>query len=72
MTYDRDNPKIKVHSIFIDKDAFMLLMKQYAIKWEFETFIVHSDKNRYKAKCADSECDWKIYPKIQNDYISIM
>lgn len=22
---------------------------------------MHSDISRYKAKCVDSECDWKIY-----------
>jgi hypothetical protein len=48
--YDRDNPKIEVHSTFVDKDEFMLLMKQYAIKREFEIFIVHCDRNRYRAK----------------------
>jgi hypothetical protein len=52
MTYDRENLKIEVNSTFVGKDAFMLLMKQYAIKWEFETFVVHSDRNRYRAKCA--------------------
>jgi hypothetical protein len=62
-TYDQDNPNIEVHSTFVDKDEFMLLMKQYANKREFEIFVVHSDRNRYRAKCADLECDWKIYVK---------
>jgi CO dehydrogenase/acetyl-CoA synthase epsilon subunit len=63
MTYDGDNPKLVVGSTFIDKDDFMLLMKQYAIKKDFETFVVHSDRSRYRAKCIDLECDWKIYTK---------
>jgi hypothetical protein len=58
-TYDRDNPDIKQGSTFVDKNAFVLLMKQFAIKREFETFVVHSDKSRYRAKCADPECEWK-------------
>ena len=62
-TYDRDNPKIEVGSTFVDKDAFMLVIKQYAIKREFETSVEHSDKSRYRAKCADEECEWKIHAK---------
>src|SRR5207237_7242199 len=52
-TYDRDNPEIVVESTFEDKGAFIDLIKQYAIKHEFETFVVHSDTTRYRAKCAD-------------------
>jgi hypothetical protein len=62
-TYDRDNPVIKQGSTFADKDAFLLIIKQYAIKREFQTFVEHSDSKRYRAKCADSECEWKVYAK---------
>jgi len=62
-TYDRDNPDIKKGSTFVDKNAFVLLMKQFAIKREFETFVVHSDKSRYRAKCVDPECEWKVHAK---------
>ena len=34
-TYDRDNPDIKKGCTFADKVAFMLVIKQYAIKREF-------------------------------------
>jgi len=34
-TYDRDNPDIKAGSTFADKNAFMLVIKQYAIKGSF-------------------------------------
>lgn len=62
-TYDRDNPDIKKGSTFLDKDAFVLLIKQFAIKREFETFVVHSDKSKYGVKCTDPEFEWKIYAK---------
>jgi len=62
-TYDRDNPDIKAGSTFADKNAFMLVIKQYAIKREFQTFVEHSDKSRYRARCADSECEWKVHAK---------
>jgi len=38
-------------------------MKQFAIKREFETFVVHSDKSRYRAKCVNPECEWKVHAK---------
>jgi hypothetical protein len=62
-TYDRDNYEIKGGSTFVDKDAFLLVIKQYATKREFQTFVEHSDKSRYRTKCANSQCDWKIYAK---------
>ena len=62
-TYDRDNPDINEGSTFPDKDAFRLVIKQYAIKREFQTFVEHSDKSRYRARCADSECEWKVHAK---------
>jgi hypothetical protein len=43
-TYDRDNPKVKAGSTFVDKKAFKLVVKQYAIKREFQTFVDHSDR----------------------------
>jgi len=52
-TYDRDNPDIKEGSTFTDRKAFILMIKQYAIKKEFQTFVEHSDKSRYRARCAD-------------------
>jgi len=62
-TYDRHNPDIKEGSTFTDKKAFILMIKHYAIKREFQTFIEHSDKSRYRARCADSECGWKVHAK---------
>ena len=62
-TYDRDNPEIKAGSTFVDKDAFKLVIKQYAITREFQTFVEHSDKVRYRARCADPTCEWKVHAK---------
>ena len=61
--YDRDNPEIKTGSTFVDKDAFKLVIKQYAITREFQTFVEHSDKVRYRARCADPTCEWKVHAK---------
>uniref|UniRef100_K3ZCA2 Transposase MuDR plant domain-containing protein n=1 Tax=Setaria italica TaxID=4555 RepID=K3ZCA2_SETIT len=62
-TYDRGNPEIKKGSTFADKDTFILVIKQHAIKREFQTFVEHRDTIRYRARCADSACEWKIHAK---------
>ena len=62
-SHDKENPIIKVGDTFIDKDAFVYNIKQYAIKNQFETRLEHSDKERYRARCADNNCNWRVYAK---------
>jgi len=62
-SHDKENPIIKVGDTFADKIAFRHTIKQYAIKNEFETRIEHSDKERYRARCADENCDWRVFAK---------
>ena len=38
-------------------------MRTYAIKNEFETRVEHSDTSRYRAKCADQNCDRRVFAK---------
>jgi hypothetical protein len=62
-SHDSENPVIKEGDTFVDKIAFVHTIKQYAIKNEFETRIEHSDKERYRARCVDENCDWRVYAK---------
>jgi hypothetical protein len=62
-SHDSENPVIKEGNTFVDKIAFVHSIKQYAIKNEFETRIKHSDKERYRARCVDENCDWRVYAK---------
>ncbi|CAN6220616.1 unnamed protein product [Urochloa humidicola] len=62
-SHDEENPTIKVGDTFADKNAFIHTIKQYAIKNEFETRLEHSDKERYRARCADAACEWRVYAK---------
>jgi len=61
--YGIENPIIKEGDTFGDKDEFILSMRTYAIKNEFETRVEHSDTSRYRAKCADQNCDWRVFAK---------
>jgi hypothetical protein len=62
-TYDKDNPVIKEGDTFVDKAEFIETIKTYAIKNEFQSTIEHSDTTRYRARCADPECGWRIFAK---------
>ncbi|XP_035814835.1 uncharacterized protein [Zea mays] len=62
-TYDHENPVIKEGDTFEDKAEFLKTIRTYAIKNEFETKIVHSDRERYRARCKDVSCEWKIFAK---------
>jgi len=62
-TYDRENPVIKEGDTFEDKADFLETIRTYAIRNEFETAIEHSDKERYRARCNDDNCEWKVYAK---------
>lgn len=62
-SHDTENPVIKEGDTFVDKIAFVHTIKQYAIINEFETSLEHSDKERYRARCADDSCDWRVFAK---------
>ena len=59
-SHDKENPIIKEGDTFVDKNAFVHTIRQYAIKNEFETMIEHSDTKRYRARCADQNCNWSV------------
>ena len=48
---------------YLQTNAFVHTIRQYAIINEFETRIEHSDKERYMARCADKDCDWRVFAK---------
>jgi hypothetical protein len=62
-TYDPGNPIIKEKDTFGDKEEFIQIMRTYCIKNNFETMVEHSDKKRYRARCADENCEWRVYVK---------
>ncbi|CAD6263937.1 unnamed protein product [Miscanthus lutarioriparius] len=62
-SHDKENPIIKEGDTFVDKNAFVHTTRQYAIKNELETMIEHSDTKRYRARCADQNCNWRVFAK---------
>lgn len=55
-TYDRDNPDIKEGSTFPDKKTFKLMIQQYAIKREFQTFVEYIYLQKSSKKIQERIC----------------
>jgi hypothetical protein len=65
--HDKNNPRIEVGATFPDSQAFKVALRQVAIRedWSFDTD--YSDPERFRAKCKDKDCPWRIHAsKIKN------
>uniref|UniRef100_A0ACD5U590 Uncharacterized protein n=1 Tax=Avena sativa TaxID=4498 RepID=A0ACD5U590_AVESA len=59
--HDKSNPRIAVGATFPDSKAFKVALRQLAIRedWSFDT--EYSDPQRFRAKCTDKDCPWRIH-----------
>lgn len=65
--HDKNNPRITVGATFPDSKAFKVALRQVAIRedWSFDT--EYSDPERFRAKCTDEDCPWRIHAsKLKN------
>ena len=65
--HDKNNPRIEVGATFPDSQAFKVALRQVAIRedWSFDT--EYSEPERFRAKCKDKDCPWRIHAsKIKN------
>ncbi|KAM0830504.1 hypothetical protein ACQ4PT_066157 [Festuca glaucescens] len=65
--HDKNNPRIEVGATFPDSKAFKVALRQVAIRedWSFDT--EYSEPQRFRAKCTDEDCPWRIHAsKIKN------
>uniref|UniRef100_A0A0A9EX55 Transposase MuDR plant domain-containing protein n=1 Tax=Arundo donax TaxID=35708 RepID=A0A0A9EX55_ARUDO len=59
--HDKENPTIQIKATFSDKVTFVLALRQNAIKEEYDFHIEHSDSDRFRARCTNRECGWRIH-----------
>ena len=52
---------LQVGTIFNNAAELKLACKAHAIQANFEFVTVKSDKRRYKIKCKDEDCGWKLH-----------
>lgn len=75
ISYDPDNPEMKLGALFPSMAEFRLAVIQWAINKEFELGISKTDRNRYDGYCKGSDnCPWHIHarPKIPGGDIMCM
>ena len=65
--WDRDNLDMSVGTCYPNMDEFRLAVRQHAIRKEFELDTEHSNKERFKGKCAALGCPWFIRARTQHD-----
>ena len=65
--HDKNNPRIEVGATFPNSKAFKVSLRQLAIRedWSFDT--EYSEPQRFRAKCIDEDCPWRIHAsKLKN------
>ncbi|KAF0911781.1 hypothetical protein E2562_012282, partial [Oryza meyeriana var. granulata] len=70
--YDKDDPPMKVGSIYPNINEFRLAIAQHVIKKEFEFNIIRSESGQYTANCAAEGCKWRIHAYVVADGVTIM
>jgi hypothetical protein len=70
--HDKSNPRIVVGATFLDSKAFKVALRQLAIRedWSFDT--EYSDTQRFRAKCTDKDCPWRIHASKIKDSKTFM
>jgi hypothetical protein len=65
VVYDKDNPELKLEASFPSVDEFRLVVRTYAIKAEFELFVLKSDRENYDVYCrADKKCTCHVHALV--------
>ena len=72
ITYDKDNPKMDLGTMYPSMKEFRLAVRQFAINDEFDLGTEKSDKKRFRGFCNSSEdCPWRIVGSLQDDKCTI-
>ena len=59
--------KLKPWMLFMDRDHFKDILKDFCIQEGFHIIVVKSDKFRYTAECATLGCTWRIHSSVLPD-----
>lgn len=63
--WNRDNPEMKVGTVYPCMKDFRTAVKQHAIVEEFELGTEKSDKKRFRGFCYVEGCPWRIVARTQ-------
>jgi hypothetical protein len=73
VAYNKDDPPVKVGSIYPNMSEFKLALATHAIKKEFQYNIEKSEPGRYQAYCAGVEdgCKWRLHASTMRDKVTV-
>ncbi|GJM93607.1 hypothetical protein PR202_ga10175 [Eleusine coracana subsp. coracana] len=67
MHFDRENPPMTIGSTYPSMDDFRMMVRQHAIKGEFELGTEKSEPDRFRGFCKADGCKWKIVARLVKD-----
>ncbi len=59
--HDRNNPTFKEGTTFADSRSFKLALRHLAVREEWHFNTEYSEPNRFRARCSDDDCAWRIH-----------
>ena len=65
--YDRENPPIKVGTIYPSMDEFRAAVRQHGIMGQFELGTQKSCKDLFRGYCKAKGCPWSIVARLMRD-----
>ena len=65
--YDRENPPMKVGTIYASMDEFWTAVRQHAIKEQFQLATKKSYKEMFRGVCNVEGCPWTIVASLMRD-----
>jgi hypothetical protein len=65
--YDREDPPMKVGTIYACMNEFRAAARQHAIKNQFEMGIEKSCRSLFRAYCKAKGCEWSIVARTMSD-----
>jgi hypothetical protein len=59
--HDKKVPTIVEGATFSDSKAFKVSLRQLAIREDWSFITEHSDSKRFRGRCTDKDCPWRIH-----------
>ena len=69
--YDREDPPMNAGTIYASMNEFRAVVRQHAIKGQFELATEKSCKDLFRGYCKAEGCPWSIVARLMPDKIQV-
>jgi hypothetical protein len=69
--YDREDPPMKVGTIYANMNEFRAAVRHHAIKGQFELATEKSCKDLFRGHCKHEGCPWSIIARLMADKVQV-